>query len=38
MQAVEKKTHDVDLESFLLQLPIMPHLLLRPGTESSLGF
>lgn len=39
MQAVEKKkTHDVDLESLPPQLPIVPHFLLGPGTESTLGF
>lgn len=37
MQAVEKKTHKVDLESLLQPLPIMQHFLLGPGMESSLG-
>lgn len=38
MQAVEKKTQDVDLESLPPQLPIMPRFLLGPGTESPLGW
>lgn len=37
MQAEEKRTQDADLESLPLQLSIMPHFLLRAGTESSLG-